>query len=477
MQGIGRFRPYGWLGIGLIAAAWSAASLLFGSFLFPPPWTVVADTVASLLHAATWGQIAITLGRVLAGFGLAFAAGLLVGILSGSRRELEEVFKPAVLLLQGVPPMLWAIPLILILGVGGVSPVLTIALIGFPTVAVSITEGMRTVPRDLSQMLQVFAPGLYPRLRELVLPHLTPFLAASLNLGLVLAIKSSVVAEFFGANNGIGFQIQAAYQAFQVRRLFAWGLVLILMITLLDRLLARLKSTVEIRTRAGRARPGPRRVGAAPAGTPACIRLQGIGFAYPGEPDRLLEAVDLEVGPAAVAVIHGESGVGKTTLLRIVAGLLPPASGRVEVPRRLGVVFQDDRFLPWRDNLWNVALPLVYQGVERERALEEAAGLLEEVGLPGEGGKLPSELSGGMKKRLAFARSFAGRPEALLLDEPFTGLHRDARQRLWERFFRLLTRRPVPVLIVTHFPEEVPCPGLCAYYTLQGRPARLVPSG
>ena len=494
-----RFRLFGWLGIGLIVLAWVGGTLVFGAFLFPPPWTVAADTARSLLQAVTWGQIAITLGRVLAGFGLAFAAGLAVGLLSGGRRELEAVFKPAILLLQGVPPMLWAIPLILILGVGGFSPVLAIALIGFPLVALTVTEGMRTVPRELAEMLQVFAPGLYPRLRELVLPHLTPFLAAALNLGLVLSVKSSVVAEFFGANDGIGFQVQAAYQAFQMRRLFVWGLVLILLVTLLDQVLARLRRVAERRARgaaagrpsrppAGR-EPAPRPPGApsaraaagpaAPlAGPPADgrLRLAGVGFSWPGEEGRLLEGLELSVERAQVAVIHGESGVGKTTLLRLVAGLLPPACGRVEAPRRLGVVFQDDRFLPWREARWNVALPLVYQGVERGRALAEAEVLLEEVGLGGEGGKLPAELSGGMKKRLAFARCFAGRSEALLLDEPFTGLHRDARRRLWEQFFHLLARRPLPVLIVTHFPEEVPCPQNCSFYALRGRPARLVPS-
>ena len=490
-----RSRLFGWLGIGLIVLAWGAGSLVFGTFLFPPPWTVAADTAGSLLQAATWGQIAITLGRVLAGFCLAFAAGLGVGLLSGGRRELEAVFKPAILLLQGVPPMLWAIPLILILGVGGFSPVLAIALIGFPLVALTVTEGMRSVPRELAQMLQVFAPGFYPRLRELVLPHLTPFLAAALNLGLVLSIKSSVVAEFFGANDGIGFQIQAAYQAFQMRRLFVWGLVLVLLITLLDQALTRLKGIVERRTRGGRPpagrwivrrAPAPRAAGGTASNAESClaagppspgrIRLTGVGFSWPGEGERLLAGIDLGVEAEQVAVIHGESGVGKTTLLKLVAGLLPAACGRVEVPRRLGVVFQDDRFLPWRDARWNVALPLFYQGVERGRALAEADALLEEVGLAGEGDKLPAELSGGMKKRLAFARCFAGRSEALLLDEPFTGLHRDARRRLWERFFLLLARRPLPVLIVTHFPEEVPCSGRCSFYTLQGRPARLDPA-
>lgn len=510
------------LGIVLIVAAWSAGSLLFGGFILPPPWEVARLTLQSLARASTWTQVLITLGRVIAGFSLAFTIGVPAGILAGGRRELEAVLRPGILLFQGVPPLLWAIPLILILGIGAVAPILVIALICFPLVTLNTAEGMKSVPGELAQMLQVLAPGVYPRLRELVLPHLAPFLAASLNLGLVLGVKSSVVAEFFGANNGIGFQIQAAYQALQVGQLFSWGLILVLLVTLLDRLLARLKASGErrrARTVLGR-QPGRRRgasgerrgsgppakataeirqawAGLLTRHPPGRLRLAEVSFSYRAGEARLLEEIGLTVDPGEVAVICGESGVGKTTLLKIVAGLLRPGSGRVEAPARLGFVFQDDRFLPWRSNLWNVALPLVYQrlGASGGRVQVDASSrrsscraasrpclaaavasyLLEEVGLDGQGGKLPAELSGGMRKRLAFARCFARLPEAILMDEPFTGLHREARLELWDKFFHLHGRHPVPVVIVTHFPEEVPCPGRCTYYTLQGRPARLQP--
>ncbi len=78
-----------------------------------------------------------------------------------------------------------------------------------------------------------------PRLRELVLPHLAPFLGAAVNAGLVLAVKASVTAEYFGANDGIGFQIQAAYMSLRIHSLFAWAAVLILVILLFNTLLPR----------------------------------------------------------------------------------------------------------------------------------------------------------------------------------------------------------------------------------------------
>lgn len=477
-------------GVALLLAAWTAASYLAGSFIIPPPWRTLADALVLLGRGFTWLQVAITFYRILVGFLAALCAGAAVGILSGLRPGLEALFHPAVLFLQGIPPLLWAIPLILLLGIGHLSPILVIALICFPLVATSLAEGMKALPRPLVEMLDVFAPGFKPRLRELIIPHLKPFLAAALRLGIVLGIKASVIAEYFGANNGIGFQIQSAYQTLQVRRLFAWALLLVALIVVANQLLARLEKVSQragVRRRGGLSFPAedPERSGElrrsfGRAATEAEIRLEGVGFAYPGD-EPLLAGLDLRVASDEIAVVSGDSGMGKTTLLHLVASLLEPTAGAISRPRRLGLVFQDDRLLPWRSNAWNVALPLIYSGIPTGEALGFARYLLREAGLEGEAWGVPGELSGGMKKRLAFARCFARFPEAILLDEPFTGLDAEARRLLWGKFMDLLALRRVPVVIVTHFPEEVPCSQACSFHRLEApdgarRPARLVES-
>jgi NitT/TauT family transport system ATP-binding protein len=101
--------------------------------------------------------------------------------------------------------------------------------------------------------------------------------------------------------------------------------------------------------------------------------------------------------------------------------------------------------------------------------------LIHEVGLGGSELNSPDELSGGMKKRAALARCFARFPELTLLDEPFSGLDREARQVLWEQFFRLMEEFPNPAVVVIHFPEELEgFPG-CSFYELTGCPAKLHP--
>jgi NitT/TauT family transport system permease protein len=476
------------LGILLLLALWGLASFLAGTYVIPSPWHTVIEAVSLLSQGYAWKQILFTVLRVAAGFSIAFTVGLAVGIASGVNRHVEILLRPLVLILQGTPPLLWIIPLILVLGIGGLSPISVIALICFPIVALNVNEGVKTVPLELKQMLDVVAPGIYPRIWELILPHLRPFLAASVKLGVVLGIKASVIAEYFGANDGIGFQIQAAFQSLQMPRLFAWGVIFILLILIVSRLLGRLEQILahaDKRGRSGHASvPDPEVVGklkrdfVKPQSRQGLV-LQDVSFSYPGA-ELLFERISLSVQPDEIVVISGDSGVGKTSLLHTAAGLLKPLSGAVARPGRLGVVFQDDRFLPWRSNTWNVALPLLYAGIRPADAVACARRFLAEAGLSGWEGAVPEELSGGMKKRLAFARCFAAFPDLMLLDEPFSGLDASSRRFLWSRFMALLGDHHGPVVIVTHFPEEVPPNHRCRFFFLasspqEGKEIRLFP--
>jgi NitT/TauT family transport system permease protein len=462
------------LGVFLLLTLWSAASLLTEPYIIPSPWHTVIEVVSLLSQGYAWKQILFSILRVAAGFSIALLAGLIVGIASGTNRNIETLLRPLVLIVQGMPPLLWIIPLILILGIGGLSPICVIALICFPIVALNVNEGMKTVPFQLMQMLDVFAPGTYPRVRELILPHLKPFIAASLKLGIVLGIKASVIAEYFGANNGIGFQVQAAFQSLQVGKLFAWGVIFIVLILLASRLLGRLEQIMrhpdKQHDRAGVTLPAAQFIGTlkqtlVKQPSPEQLVLQDVSFAYPGA-GLLLDHINLTVRPGEIVVISGDSGVGKTTLLHTAAGLLKPLSGTIGRPERLGLMFQDERFLPWRSNAWNVALPLIYSRIKPEDSLACALYLLHEAGLSGWERAVPEELSGGMKKRLAFARCFARFPDAILLDEPFSGLDAGGRRCLWSKFMALTDDHHGPVLIATHFPEEVPPSDRCRYFTL-----------
>lgn len=176
-------------------------------------------------------------------------------------------------------------------------------------------------------------------------------------------------------------------------------------------------------------------------------RVTGLTRAYG---DRVvIDRLDLTIQRGEFVALLGESGCGKTTLLRALAGLDPIDGGRIEAPRRPAVVFQEHRLLPW-DSLWrNVSLGLPEQG-----ARERAAAALEEVGLGGRLDDWPRNLSGGQAQRVALARALVQEPELLLLDEPFAALDALTRIRMHVLVKDLVARHRPGVLLVTHDVEE-----------------------
>ena len=186
------------------------------------------------------------------------------------------------------------------------------------------------------------------------------------------------------------------------------------------------------------------------------IDLQNARILYP--------ASGLEIGPFSLSVAAGEilavvgaSGSGKSSLLRLVAGLERAASGHVERridARRTGFVFQNPTLAPWSDALSNVALPLELAGVARSQARAQAEATLAEVGLADHADRLPHELSGGMAMRVSLARALAADPDLLLLDEPFAALDSANRRRLATRIHELWTARRPAIVFVTLDVEE-----------------------
>ncbi|BBF93119.1 ABC transporter ATP-binding protein [Blastochloris tepida] len=166
----------------------------------------------------------------------------------------------------------------------------------------------------------------------------------------------------------------------------------------------------------------------------------------------VFDRLDLAVAPGRLVALLGRSGCGKTTSLRLAAGLVAPASGRVENRfRRTATVFQEPRLLPWADATDNAAFGLAALGVGRDERRARAAGLLTGFGFaPGDLGKRPAELSGGMQSRVAIARAFAVEPDLVLMDEPFAALDVGLRRELQDLVREAVERRGTAALFVTH---------------------------
>ncbi len=163
----------------------------------------------------------------------------------------------------------------------------------------------------------------------------------------------------------------------------------------------------------------------------------------------MLAGVDLTLQPGEFVAVLGRSGTGKSTLLRILAGLDPVFDGEVDVPERRAVVFQEPRLLPWKRVIDNVRL-----GLERADGRAAADAALDEVGLAGHRRAWPKTLSGGEAQRVALARALVRQPDLVLLDEPFGALDALTRIKMHALLQELCRRHRPAVLLVTHDVDE-----------------------
>jgi NitT/TauT family transport system ATP-binding protein len=199
-------------------------------------------------------------------------------------------------------------------------------------------------------------------------------------------------------------------------------------------------------------------------GTPV-IELAGVSKMFitaSGERVHALDNASLRVRPGEFITVVGASGCGKTTLLRLIAGLERCSSGTIMVngapqigpSEKIGIVFQDPTLLPWRTVLENVLLPIQVLKLDPNTYRPRAMALIETVGLTEFENKYPHELSGGMRQRVAIARALVHDPAMLLMDEPFGALDALTRDQLNLELLDIWSATGKTVLLITHSISE-----------------------
>lgn len=198
------------------------------------------------------------------------------------------------------------------------------------------------------------------------------------------------------------------------------------------------------------------------------------------DPLVVLDGFNLDVRPGEFLTIVGPSGSGKTTLLDLLAGLARPTAGQVLVDGKevtgpghdRAVVFQQYALFPWRTASRNVSIGLEGTGLNRQQRAQKADEYLELVGLTGFADRYPHELSGGMKQRVAIARSLAYEPDILLMDEPFAALDAQTREQLQDELLRIWKETGKTIVFITHGIDEAVYLGQ-RVAVLSSRPGRL----
>ncbi|WP_442956461.1 ABC transporter ATP-binding protein [Paenibacillus sp. YIM B09110] len=198
---------------------------------------------------------------------------------------------------------------------------------------------------------------------------------------------------------------------------------------------------------------------------PLALAVRGLRFSFPGEPP-LFDALDFDIRPGEFVSILAASGKGKTTLFRLLSGLLTPQAGTIAIGAagdsaaaaskrgNIGYMPQKDCLMPWRTVLDNAALGLELGGTTRREARRQVMELLPGLGLEGTERKYPHELSGGMRQRVSFLRSLLGGGELFLLDEPFSALDALTRVGMQEWLLQVWEQHRKTILFITHDVDE-----------------------
>lgn len=182
------------------------------------------------------------------------------------------------------------------------------------------------------------------------------------------------------------------------------------------------------------------------------IRIENISKSFDG--DKIIDNISIDVREGELVSILGPSGCGKSTIFNMIAGLLKQDSGTVDVNGKLSYMYQKDLLLPYKTIIDNVSLPLVLRKEKKSQAREEVRQYFKVFGLEGYENKYPKELSGGMKQRANFMRTYVNSNDIMLLDEPFGALDSITKSSMQKWLLDIRKKVTSTILLITHDIEE-----------------------
>lgn len=411
---------------------------LFKNPIMPSPWAVLSR-LAELGCGPVWYDLWVTTVRSVLAFVLALALGIAWAAIFAAGQARTKLALPALLLLQAAPVIIWIVPLVLLLGSGHAAPVIASVLVVLPVIALEFRAAFEMTSRERREFWRYFAPDKLRRLGLRLRYEWQPHLAATAGIGSLLSFKAAAIAEWFAAQDGIGRRMQQAFLIIDMPSFLALALVFLVSALFMS-------SALQWLIRAKPATPLPEYTANSatysPSSTAGDTRLvfEAVSFAYGNK--TILRNVNFSLQAGEIALLTGISGSGKSTFMKIAVGLMQPNAGEITRPNSgVGLVFQSDFLFPRATVVENAGFFL--SGADRTRV----TAALKAVDL--EPHLIASELSGGMRRRLALARCLLTEAPVMILDEPFNGLD-EAAVKSMMHLLQQCAAAGRAILIITH---------------------------
>lgn len=218
---------------------WQIASAYFSPYVLPTPYRVGEEMWEIVESGAFFEDFFASITKTLAGFAVATAVGAPVGYLMGRFNYWRAFFHDGVTVAGTIPGLVYAVLSLIIFGLSNMGPVLTVALVSAPYIAINVAEGIRGVDQSLLKMSEAFGRSQRQIRREVLIPTIVPFIFAAVRMSFAVAWKVEALTEVFGGSNGIGFQIRTQYQLFSIPGVLAWTLLFVAFMLLVERLVLR----------------------------------------------------------------------------------------------------------------------------------------------------------------------------------------------------------------------------------------------
>jgi NitT/TauT family transport system permease protein len=232
--------PPGLITLVLGLLVWEVISLFFLPVIFPGPVTLLERMATIYGDPESYVVVGHTMLRIFEGFVISMVTGTAFGLLMGLKRDVEIFFDSGIMVLLTVPAVCWAFLSVLWFGISDAAPILTIVLIVFPFVVINVWEGTKAMEKNLIEMSVVYKADRALMLRKVIVPQLMPYIFSSLRIALSLSWKIALVAEAFGAGNGVGKELINWFQDTRVDMMLAWGVSFMIVMVLIDLLIFRL---------------------------------------------------------------------------------------------------------------------------------------------------------------------------------------------------------------------------------------------